>query len=201
MSLKDKLKGRFPNKEWERRPEILLCPNIPKPLSGVNPRTILGKKWWDKTRKEAYISTNFHCIACGVYKEDAKGPKWLEGHEVYSIDYPKGRMTYLYTVPLCHYCHNFIHHGRMRNLLGKGKFDHGKFMRVMNHGEKVLREAGLEKVQYTGEVAPWSKWRLKLKGRVYKPIFKTYEDWVRHYKLRPAKGVDIYEFMLDGIDI
>lgn len=200
MSLKDKLKGKMPNKEWDRKPEILLCPNVPKPLAGVNPRTILGRKWWDKTRKEAYISTNFHCIACGVHKEEAKGPKWLEGHEVYEANYPKGRMSYVETVPLCHYCHNFIHDGRMLSLLGAGKYDHGKYVRVMNHGNKVLREAGLVKIPYSGEVAPWSKWRLELLGKKYKPLFKSYEEWMEHYNLQPAAGVDIYEFMLKGMD-
>ena len=200
MSLKDRLKGKMPNKEWERRPEVLTSPNIPKPLAGVNPRTILGRSWWDKTRKEAYRTTNYHCIACGVHKEDAKGPKWLEGHEIYSFDYPKGLIKYIETVPLCHYCHNFIHDGRMLSLIGQGKFEHGKFKRVINHGNKVLREANLEKVIYTGPTAPWDKWRLQIGRKKYPPKFKNVEEWAEHYGVQPASGVDIYEFMLRGLE-
>jgi len=143
------------------RPSLLLCPNIPKPLHGVAPRELLGSKWWNETRQAAYVSTAYHCSACGVWK----------------------------SVPLCHYCHNFIHDGRMRALIQQRKFKFAKYTAVIQHGNAVLKRVGLEKVPYAkreeaivelalnGRLAEWPTWRLVLFGKKYKPKFKTEEQW------------------------
>lgn len=184
MNLSDKLKKAIqeaPKREWKLRPEILLCPNIPQPMHGVAPREILGRQWWDDTRKEAYKSTNYHCIACGVHKTLAKLRQWLEGHELYEINYRKGRMTYLETVPLCHCCHSYIHDGRLQMLLEAGKIHHSKFVTIIQHGDAVLYGAGLKKLtanervelernrQLSGKNPEWGDWRLVLNGKLYPP--------------------------------
>ena len=186
--LKKALKGRK-QKDWQVRPEILLCPNIPMPLHGVAPRVVLGMVWWNKTRQEAYKSTNYHCAACAVYKYEAKGKKWLEGHELYNIDYAAGTMTYQETVPLCNYCHQFIHDGRMRGLMMRGKLNRQKYILVIQHGDRVLQAAGLVRLTHEereaqisemlldGEVAAWKDWRLVVDGKKYKPKFKTESQW------------------------
>ena len=74
----------FPN------PKYLTHPNIPKPLHGMNPRSILGKEWWDIKRREAYATHNYCCWACGIPKSKAKYHNWLEGHETYQINYKIG---------------------------------------------------------------------------------------------------------------
>lgn len=164
------------------RPEVLLLPQIPKPMHGLAPRVILGSKWWDETRYAAYKSTDYHCIACGIHKTEARGPKWLEGHEVYRTDYVHGRLVYLETVPLCHYCHNYIHNGRLQALLDKHSITQQRFTAIMQHGEKVLSRAGLQRPQpYEGPMAEWSKWRLVIGRLMYKPKFKSFEDWKRHF--------------------
>lgn len=168
--------------EHEKRPEVLLCANTVKPMHGVVPRAILGMDWWNKTRMEAYRSTNFHCIACGVYKTQAKEYQWLEGHELYEVDYEAGRMVYIETVPLCHYCHNFIHDGRLQALLQKGKVSQQKVKAVAQHGFKVLKAAGLKKpLPYTGKIAEWSDWRLILFGKQYPPIYANYQEWLQAF--------------------
>lgn len=174
---------------WRRRPEILLCPNIPKPMHGLAPRVVLGGSWWDKTRKEAYDSTNRRCIACGVHKYRAKARKWLEGHELYHTDYRLGRLTYLETVPLCHFCHNYIHDGRLQMLLEKGLVHHQKYAAIIQHGNRVLAEANLCKLTrkqreeellhkaVAGELAEWSDWRLVLFGSEYPPLYCDENEW------------------------
>lgn len=179
---------------WKLRPEVLLAPNIPKPLHGLAPRVVLGQAWWDKTRRVAYCSTNFRCIACGVHKYRSKGGlEYLEAHELYHTDYRKGRLTYLETVPLCHYCHNYIHDGRMRALLEQGKLRSGKFAAIIQHGNKILEKAGLQKLTHNareaqiaklheqGLLAPWHEWRLVLFGREYSPLHATEDEWRKAY--------------------
>jgi len=176
-----KLRRARPAKVWKREPEVLLCGNVPKPMHGLAPRVVLGRKWWDQTRQAAYASTNNHCIACGVHKFRAMCRQWMEGHELYAVDYVNGRMKYLRTVPLCHYCHNYIHSGRLEAMLEKGEITHAKYAAIHQHGDAVLDDAGLEKEEHQGLVAPWEKWRLVIGRKTYKPKFKTYEDWVAFY--------------------
>lgn len=174
---------------WKRRPSILLCPNIPKPLHGVNPRSVLGDRWWDSTRKRAYKRTNYRCQACGVHKKNAKSRKWLEGHELYDTDYEAGRLTYIETVPLCHFCHNYIHDGRMHMLLQQGYMPQAKFVAIIQHGDRVLADAGLRRPTLAereleiilrfseGKCARWDQWRLVAFNKEYPPKFKTLEEW------------------------
>lgn len=172
------------SKNWQDRPsfktepKLLLCANTVKPMHGVVPRVILGKEWWDKTRQEAYESTGFHCLACGVAKWDAKEHKWLEGHEVYHVNYRRGRMTYLRTVPLCHYCHCYIHSGRLKSLTQQGKTSKGKYNAVILHGSQVLEAVGIRKRRPRfRKLAAWEDWRLCLDGKEYPPIYKDYQAW------------------------
>lgn len=188
QGLKKLPKQRKPN-PLPLRPDILLHPNIVKPLHGVNPRTILGSSWWNKERQSAYASTEYHCLACGVHKTEAKSRQWLEAHELYEIDYCKGIARYVEAVPLCNPCHMYIHDGRMTHLLEKGLLPHAKFVMVITHGDRVLRRAGLSRPTHqereaqimalnsAGKLAEWSSWRLVIGKKKYPPLYKTYEEW------------------------
>ena len=171
------------------RPRLLLCSNIPQPLHGAAPRVILGSKWWNETRQAAYASTEFRCLACGVPKHLALGHQWLEGHELYKINYQRGTMIYVETVPLCHYCHNYIHDGRMTAMVEKGELSAVRFKTIIQHGDRVLLAAGLSRPTHAqrleaivrkmldGKVARWEKWRLVIDGKSYPPKFKTEAQW------------------------
>ena len=181
-------------KQWQLRPEVLLCDNVPKPMHGVAPRVVLGDKWWNATRKTTYKSTLYHCVACGVHKSKARGRQWLEAHELYKIDYKKGLMIYLESIPLCHFCHNYIHDGRMISLMAKDKFHYGKYKYIIRHGDRVLSNSGLKRLTYkeredinidrilNNEMAEWSKWRLVIGKKKYKPKFKSDYAWQQAFK-------------------
>lgn len=168
-------------KEWNRRPEILLSPQIPKPMHCVAPRIVLGKEWWDKTRKTAYASTNWHCLACGVYRRSNKaGP--LHGHEFYTIDYLMGRMYYQETVPLCNYCHDFIHLGRLEMLRRIGIVTDEYYQRVVTHGNWTLKTLGITKpLPYDGPMADWGDWRMVAFEKEYYPRFKNESEWATYF--------------------
>lgn len=163
------------------RPEILLHPNIPKPMHGVNPRSVKGTKWWDEQRQIAYAKTEYCCAACGVHKTEAKYHHWLEAHELYDIQYWCGRMQFVEIVALCHSCHNYIHSGRMRALVDKGEMSQEKFNEIIKHGENVLAGV-LQKTAVSYEVeCKWADWCMVFDGVEYPPIYKTYEEWNAHY--------------------
>ena len=191
MMLADRLKsaiGNQPKRTWKLRPEILLCPNIPKPLHHVNPRTVLGSAWWDVVRRAAYESTDFHCVACGISRVSGERGL-LDAHEVYAIDYKRGRAVYVEAVPLCQKCHAYIHDGRLKALLDKHEITQARFAAVIQHGDRVLAAAGLKRLTHAereniitdsivvGDVAEWGQWRLVVNGVEYPPKFFTYEEW------------------------
>lgn len=180
MSLRDKLNASVGKRKvaWALRPELLLCPQIPKPMHGMAPRTILGKDWWEKTRRAAFNSTNDHCVACGVHRYSAAWHQWLEGHELYDIDYLLGRMTYVETVPLCHSCHSFIHDGLLAVRLDMRQISRKQFDAIMKHGRALLKKAGLDKkAQEHVDCADWKDWRLVLNGKEYAPKYDSFEKW------------------------
>jgi hypothetical protein len=178
-------------------PVILTQPNIPKPLHGVNPRAIKGKVWWDAKRKEAYKSTNYHCLACGVEKAKAKGKQWLEAHEFWNINYTTGICTMTKIVPLCHYCHNFIHSGRL--YLCKS---HEEIIDILEHGFQILKNNKLKCFFGTSEIAKrcgartfgvkpekvkrcnvrWEAWRVILEGEEYYSTFRDEQEWADHWE-------------------
>ncbi len=163
-------------------PKILLAPNIPQPLHGLNPRSIMGQDWWDVERQKAYKKAGYCCEACGVAKQEAEYHAWLEAHEVYTYAYAKGVATFAGLVALCHSCHNFIHSGRMVMLVRSGKMSAEKERDICRHGQEVLRKAGLRKRQpKPKKVAAWSDWCLMFNGVKYETQFASQEDWARFY--------------------
>jgi len=183
------------------KPEILTHPNIPKPLHGIAPREIKGQDWWKETRTKAYQSTQYCCSACGVHVSEAKGQQWLEAHEYWKIDYEKGICEVISIEPLCHYCHNFIHSGRLRMITGKSK-SYNETKAILQHGFKILADNKLKCFPPTLDFAyeigantygveayeipdcniEWSDWKLIFEGEEYHSKFKNYDEWKEYYK-------------------
>lgn len=181
-------------------PEVLTQPNVPKPLHGIAPRTIKGVTWWNKTRQEVYKTTDYHCAACGVSKADAKGHAWLEAHEYWDIDYVKGEAKIQSIIPLCHYCHNFIHSGRLSKIMG-GEKSESEVKEILAHGFNILAKNKLKCFPDTLEFAEnigvdtqgvtaydmpesdvaWSDWKLIFEGQEYKSQFANMDEWKAHY--------------------
>jgi hypothetical protein len=190
----------FPAKT-KPKPEILTHPNIPKPLHGISPRTIMGDNWWNATRQEVYAKYDYHCIACGVHKFDGLGHKWLEAHEFWDINYKTGVCKIKSIEPLCHYCHNFIHSGRLQMIMGVEKTEE-EVKAILEHGLRILSEHKLKCFPSTLLFAqemrcntykvkdysipnvniPWNKWKLVWNGEEYYSKFSSFEEWRMFYK-------------------
>lgn len=181
--------------------EILCQPHVPKPLHGLNPRIILGKEWWDKVRKEAQRLNNYKCFACGIHKSQAKLHKWLEGHEIWKIDYNTGECKVIGIASLCHYCHNFIHSGRLSCLIENREIEVELAQDILQYGFDLLKNKNLKVFEFTYLLAKelivvdtydvdyytvydnceWSDYHLILNGKRYESNFETYEEWFNYY--------------------
>ena len=101
----------------ENGAKILTMPNIPQPLHGLAPRTILGKPTWDHMRKACYYNANYTCQACG--KQLGRGE--CHAHELYTYNYFSGDAKFERCVCLCELCHvRGIHSGRALTMYKKG---------------------------------------------------------------------------------
>lgn len=167
-------------------PHILCHPNIPSPLHGIAPRVVMGTKWWNVNRKEAYENAGFKCEACGVKKEDALYHQWLEAHEFYVVDFERKRMVFDHLVALCHACHNFIHSNRLSCIVAEGKATPAFQADIMDRGFEILNRAGLrEEWEHRNdgvESVPdseWADWRMVFDGMEYGPSSQSKEEWAQ----------------------
>jgi len=187
-------------KSLSKDPTILTHPNIPKPLHGISPRNIMGQKWWDIKRKEAYKSTNYRCSACNVPREKAKYYRRLEGHEYYNYNYTTGTLILKKIVPLCHSCHNFIHSGRLYAMYEKGEITFERIKNILEHGFRILSENALDAFWGTIQIADtlgietdvepqfpepcdvrWHEWKMVIESKKYYSKFKNEEEWENFY--------------------
>ena len=175
------------------RPELLLHPNIVKPLHGLAPRTLMPKKDWDALRREAYARNNYHCHACGTYRAydiaklrfDDESGETLDCHEFYKIDYEKKTVELVELVALCKLCHQYVHSGRMNSQYEKGQLDDEDCYIITSHGDSVLARVGLVKGKpddkdYKDE---WKEWRLIYEGEEHFSKWIDYWDWYKNYMI------------------
>jgi len=186
------------------RPDLLLHPNIPMPLHGLNPRTLKGREWWDAKRQAAYAKNNYCCWACGVHKSEALYRHVLEAHEDYVIDYANGRMTIKEIVALCPACHGYIHSGRLEAMYLNGEIGVTKFVEILRRGTEILIDNDLPlnpfakrimsvyrmepimlhpqpALEIPETIVAWGDWRLVLDGVEYAPLWLNESEHVKHY--------------------
>lgn len=176
------------------KPELLSHPHIPKPLHGINPRTIMGRKAWNVYRQAALTRTNHSCKACG-----ATGVM-LELHEDYVIDYKKGCMKVNSMEPLCVPCHRFIHTGLLGILISQGQIDRFDGISIIKRGIQILKDNNLPIFVATKQLAKvlgvnnqglkvfvppksnvaWQKWYLEWGGEKYYGM--SQQQWKEKYQ-------------------
>src|SRR5690606_21367531 len=112
----------------------------------------------------------------------------------------KGRVEIESLQPLCHYCHNFIHSGRLSMIIGGEKTEE-EVIEILEHGFKILSENRLRAFPFTLQLAEsldansygveayelppssieWQDWRLIWDGVEYLPKYATYKQWKERY--------------------
>ena len=72
-------------------------------------------------------------------------------------------------------------------LLERKEITQQRFAAVIRHGDAVLARAGLTKpVPHEGPFVDWMEWRLVLFGKMYKPKYKSLEEWALPYGVKSA---------------
>jgi len=97
---------------------LIAMPNLPKPLHGQCPRTLLGAGVWNQMRGHCYTEAEDTCEICG-YKPDNLRNR--HAHEVFEIDYEKGEARFVRAFCVCALDHlGCIHTGRAITLYKQG---------------------------------------------------------------------------------
>jgi hypothetical protein len=203
------------------QPELLGHPNIPRPMQGLNPRSIKGARWWDIARQNAYAKFDYRCWACGTPKGVALFHNWLEAHESYTIDYERGRMELHEVVALCHACHNYIHSGRLWSLYTKGEISKDRISLIINRGLILCKEhdvrpffaplliksllfgntmqEGMDFAKAQNgwfppeKKAGWNAWRMVIDGIEYESNFVDEQAWRDTYDVQSDYDIEPFK--------
>jgi hypothetical protein len=186
-------------KSWDSKPlisktlnpQLLGQGNIPKPLHGINPRTIMGQAAWSKHR-QIVIQNNPYCKACGA--ENCI----LDLHEDYEIDYNNCIMKIRDYVPLCKSCHSFIHSGLLRVWVSEKTVSIQAAKDILQHGINICAQHSIQIFAGTALLAKdlrvplgsvrswtpkissdWGSWKLLYDGKEYAGM--NYFEWRRKY--------------------
>lgn len=156
----------------------------PLPLTGVNPRSIMGESEWRKVKQKVYRKFNYHCECCGIHKSKAKIHQWLEAHEQYRCDYSLGKCELLDIQPLCYCCHHFLHRKRLKAQLNFGMISKEHYATVIEHGISLCQRFNLKLQVEPQQQAKWEDWRLIYNNLAYRPLFDSknqmfaYQEWL-----------------------
>ena len=128
--------------KWECPSEtgvpLITMPNVPRPLHGLAPRTIMGASTWDHVRKRCYFNAGYKCEICGA--EPGKGQ--LHSHELYTVDWMNGTSKFERCIAICRQDHDFIHSGRLITLYKEGNplYPKSYVLNTVEKGFKLIHE-------------------------------------------------------------
>ena len=106
----------------------------------------MGYDWWIAQRQAAVVKQNQRCYTCGIH--ESKFNFSLEAHEHYDINYSNGRVKLVKVVALCHYCHDYIHDGRVYSQVKRNNSNSQRdprsldsyYREVLDRGEKIIAD-------------------------------------------------------------
>lgn len=123
---------------------LLAMPNVPRPLHGMAPRTILGSDKWNEMRFNTYVHAKYRCEICGKSFQQNEPLKLPDHsvHELFSYDYENGIGRFIRCISLCQDCHDFIHSGRMLTLYKERNpyYPKERVLRVLSERFKLICE-------------------------------------------------------------
>lgn len=121
---------------------IIAMPNVPTPLHGCCPRTLLGQSTWDHIRKKCYFDARYKSQISGDDLDGSHSDKKCNAHELYSYDYTKGTAYFERAVCISPVEHNFIHSGRMLTMYKKGNplMPKSYLLKIVENGFRIISE-------------------------------------------------------------
>jgi hypothetical protein len=118
----------------------------------------------------------------------------LEAHECYNIDFDLHEYRLTEIVPLCHFCHNSIHSGRLQILHRNGEVSDAYIDAITKHVKEIMPDifqrkgrmmydlcngdADCREVETNGT---WRMRHLNIDGKLFFTQFPSYEAWAEHY--------------------
>lgn len=124
--------------EWqcpdESGPLLLTMPNIPAPLHGLNPRSVMGDEEWDKQRFDCYGNAMWKCEICQAPCER------MQAHELYTYNYISHTAIFNRLIAVCDKCHRAIHSGRLVTMTKEGDVSKEYFLDVAEHCFRLIHD-------------------------------------------------------------
>ena len=121
---------------------IITMPNVPAPLHGVAPRTILGNSTWTHMRKKCYFDADYKSQISGIDLDGSTSDLKCNAHELYSYDYIRGKAYFERAVCISPVEHNFIHSGRMLTMYKKKNplMPKSYLLKIVENGFKIIHD-------------------------------------------------------------
>lgn len=163
---------------------LLTMPNVPTPLHGCAPRTVMGAAEWNKMRKACYEEHDETCEICGQKLGSKRGGDLPlhNAHEAYELDYETYTSTFKRLICVCPQCHACIHSGRAITC-------------YLNHVPLYDKTYMLGLAEHAFQLV--HKWNTLHPEDEPLRLYDTYLDWVKEPTLKAAMEELIKEYDIE----